>query len=429
MDASKSTGVGNGIDLTTEWQRSQPDIVVYLPGGGRDTDNEHFLVFAAPSGEELLAVWTQSSCEGRGDNHLVIARSADGEQWSEPVFVVGARGEGERQASWGFPVVARTGRIYLFHTRETEIVDNNRQGSGAMGCVFSDDAGRTWVQGDDVPMERNRFDHPDPDVPRNWIVWQKPVRDSQGRWIAGYTQCTSKEHIRQTYSGWVNWDSRSAFMRFENIDEGPPPEELEISWLPRDREGLEVTNRVYPEMSVAQEPALVRLPDSRLMVVMRTMTGHIWYSVSVDDGETWREPEVLRFADGGEPVPHPMSPCPIFALDDGRFVLIFHNNDGRKEPYDQFKKVWDVNQSNFLRNPTFFAVGQFAAEAHQPLRFGCPVDILDTDGIPIGPKGTAEIGTYPSLTEFRDKRVLWYPDRKYYLLGKYLPDELLARSA
>ena len=54
--------------------------------------------------------------------------------------------------------------------------------------------------------------------------------------------------------------------------------------------------------------------------------------------------------------------------------------------------------------------------------------LLDTDGVPIGPKGTAEIGTYPSLTEHRGQRILWDPDRKYYLLGKYLSDELLSGS-
>jgi len=45
--------------------------------------------------------------------------------------------------------------------------------------------------------------------------------------------------------------------------------------------------------------------------------------------------------------------------------------------------------------------------------------------VPIGPKGTAEIATYPSLTDYKGRRVLWYPDRKYYLLGKYVTDEWL----
>jgi hypothetical protein len=62
-------------DADVEWKRTNPDIVVYRPKGSGiyDGDNEHFLVFEAPKSDELMAVWNQSSCEGRGDNHLVIS--------------------------------------------------------------------------------------------------------------------------------------------------------------------------------------------------------------------------------------------------------------------------------------------------------------------------------------------------------------------
>ncbi len=412
-------------EQTAEWQRSDPDAVVYLPRGTGDEDNEHFLVFEAPGGQELLALWTQSSCEGRGDNRLMLARSADGDSWSEPVRIAGARPQsGDLQASWGFPIVSRSGRIYVFFTRETAIVDNNRQGSGAMGCIASDDGGHSWSEPANIPMARNRFDHEDPAVPRNWIVWQLPIRDRRGKPVAGYTQCTSQSRLPHTYPNWVDQDSRSAFMRFENIDDDPTPDDLALTWLPEDREGLEVTDTLYPDISVAQEPATVLLPDGGLFCIMRTMTGHIWYSLSADDGVTWRDPEVLRDAKG-DPIPHPMSPCPLFRLADGRFLLVYHNNPGRKGEYDQFRRTWERNQSNFLRHPTFIAVGRFSAADHQPLRFGPPHKLLDTEGVTIGPKGTAEIATYPSLTEWRGHRMLWYPDRKFYLLGKHLPDSLL----
>jgi len=194
-----------------EWRRSNPDIVVYLPkeDGRADTDNEHFLVFVAPESGDLLALWTQSSCEGRGDNHLALARSQDGVSWSEPATIAGAvAGTDSLQASWGFPVVSKQGRVYVFYTRETPVVDNNRQGSGAMGCLVSDDDGHSWTPGQDMTMPRNRFDHADPSIPGNWIVWQKPVRDANGRWLAGYTQCTSQSRLEKTYKGWVNQDSR-----------------------------------------------------------------------------------------------------------------------------------------------------------------------------------------------------------------------------
>jgi len=173
----------------------------------------------------------------------------------------------------------------------------------------------------------------------------------------------------------------------------------------------------------------VLLPDGRLFSTMRTWTGHIWFSVSDDDGHTWRSPEILRCRDDGEPVLHPLAPCPIYALADGRYLLVYHHNNGHVGEHNQRDAIWHTNHLNFVRNPAFIAVGAFRADAHQPVWFSQPTQILDTDGIPIGPKGTAEIATYTSLTEWRGKRVLWYPDRKYYLLGRHLPDSLLADMA
>jgi hypothetical protein len=215
-------------------------------------------------------------------------------------------------------------------------------------------------------------------------------------------------------------------MRFENLDDAPDPENLEVTWWPSDSEGIAVPNAMYPQMSTAQEPSTVLLPDGRLFVVMRTMTGSIWYAVSDDDGETWLDPEPLCYYDDGPQVNHPMSPGPKYALSDGRFLLLYHNNPGTRGEHSQFAVKWDCNQANFIRNPTYIAVGEFRPDAHQPIWFSWPRKILDSGDIPIGPKGTADIATYTSITEWHGKRILWYPDRKYYLLGKYLPDELLA---
>ena len=125
-------------------------------------------------------------------------------------------------------------------------------------------------------------------------------------------------------------------------------------------------------MSVAQEPCVVLLPDGRLLVAMRTMAGAIWYSVSDDDGATWRKPEPLRYRDDGDPIPQPLAPAPIYPLADGRFLLVFHNNDGTRGGYSQWKTKWTVNQANYLRNPAFIAVGEFRPKAHQPIWFSAP---------------------------------------------------------
>src|SRR5262249_24959175 len=110
--------IGNPAE---EWKRSRPDVVVYRPkeNGANDGDNEHFLVFESPRGD-LLAMWTQSSVETHGDNHLMLARSKDGETWSAPIKLAGP-GPGEQipEASWGFPLVSKSGRIYCLYAQDT----------------------------------------------------------------------------------------------------------------------------------------------------------------------------------------------------------------------------------------------------------------------------------------------------------------------
>ena len=79
----------NQKDIKEEWRRTKPDVIVYIPKNSEDGDNEHFLVFEAPKSDELLAIWTQSSVEGRGNNHAVIARSKDGKNWAAPKIIAG----------------------------------------------------------------------------------------------------------------------------------------------------------------------------------------------------------------------------------------------------------------------------------------------------------------------------------------------------
>lgn len=428
--AAPTTSAANAqADPANDWRRSKPDLVVYLPKEGEhhDGDNEMFIVFKAPKSEELLGMWTQSSVEGSGDNRIMLARSGDGIHWSSPQRIAGTPpGTKQPQASWGVPIVARTGRIYCVYVKEQPRAEaGQKQESGGIGCLYSDDNGATWAAGADIPMPRNRFDHPDPAIPKSYWLWTTATRDRHGRYLLGYTTTTSQAVKKWPSKLWVHKDSRCAFVRFENIDDGPDPKDLKVAWLPTDREGLEVPNRVFPDMSVTQEPCVVLLADGRMLVAMRTMAGAIWYSVSDDDGATWRKPEPLCYRDGGDPIPQPLAPAPIYPLADGRFLLVFHNNDGTRGDYSQWKTKWTVNQANYLRNPAFIAVGEFRPAAHQPIWFSAPKQILDTRGVIVGPKKTAEIATYPSLTEWRGQRVLWYPDRKYYLLGKYLPDSLL----
>lgn len=406
-----------------EWKRTNPDLIVYLPEEphGDDADNEHFLVFEAPYDGDLLAMWTRGEAEGGSKVHIALARSHDGGvTWEKPIKLAGPNDDG-MIASWGFPVVSRNGRIYCFFNRFTGIIDAHRQFTGLMECVYSDDNGHTWKQGGNIPVKRSSYDHPDSSIPSNWIVWQNPIRDSKGRQLVGFTRHESKAHWQPFKQLQCEW------MRFENIDDGPDPSDIVITWLPEDGQGLRVPSIKDSSKSYAEEPSPVLLPDGRIFSVMRTTTGHIWYSISSDDGATWTEPEILRYTDHSEGIMQPVAPCPIYALKDGRYLLVYHNNSDNNRLNEHGIRI--------PRTPAYVALGEYREGAKQPIWFSQPKFFAESNGVAIGPKRRGleeipapyrtEVATYTSLTEQNSKRILWYPDRKHFLLGRYITDEWL----
>src|SRR6185503_5595124 len=68
----ESRGEGGRACYTTEWRRTRPDYVLYLPPEplGNDGDNEHLHVVATPKGD-LLATWSQGSYESSRDSRTV----------------------------------------------------------------------------------------------------------------------------------------------------------------------------------------------------------------------------------------------------------------------------------------------------------------------------------------------------------------------
>jgi hypothetical protein len=411
--------------LDREIQRTHPDYLVYRPksvdGSTFDTGNEHFLVFDGPDGS-LMTVWTQSSYEGAGDHRIVFSRSTDeGVTWSAPRRIVGPSRLGDgRMASWGFPLVSKSGRIYVLYNQYRGVDDVAAQHTGTMDGVYSDDLGQTWSRPQTVPMKRSPYDHYDEKVPSNWIVWQKPIRDLQGRFFTGFTRWVSKG-VRRTpvLKSWTAWESVVEFMRLENIDENPEPRDIRITWSAWGDRALRVPHYADPLLSVAQEPSLVRLPDQRLFCVMRTMSGFIWHSLSSDDGATWSNPRPLLRRDGGRPILEPLCCCPIYAYAPGQYVLLHHNNDGRingRPPED----------TKHNRRPAFIARGEYRPGADQPIWFSESKQLMDNDGVGIGPLDRTDIGVYPSVTNRGGNFVLWHPDRKFFLLGKRITPEWLS---
>jgi hypothetical protein len=414
--------------LQRELQRTEPDYVVYVPksvdGSTFDTGNEHFLVFEGPDGS-LMCIWTQSSYEGAGDHRIMFSRSEDdGVTWADPTHVAGPKRPGDGfMASWGFPLISASGRIYAIWNQYQGIDDVIHQHTGTMEGCYSDDMGRSWSQPANIPLKRSPHDHPDPSVPSNWIVWQKPIRDLRGRWFTGFSRWVSKAVRWPMHSNsWTSWETVVEFMRFENIDDNPEPGEVQISYSGWGDEALRVPHYADPMLSIAQEPSLVRLPDGRLFCVMRTMSGYIWYSLSGDDGMTWCNPRPLLRRDHGTPILEPLCCCPIYEIATGEYLLLHHNNSGRFQgcqPEDTGKN----------RRPAFIARGEYRPDADQPIWFSRSKQLMDNHGQGIGPLKRTDIGVYPSMTHRRGNHVLWHPDRKFFLVGKKITPEFLADLA
>ncbi len=404
---------------------TRPDYVVFVPqvtdAGVSDTGNEHFLVFDGPN-RSLMAVWTQSSHEGEPDQHIVFSRSEDeGKSWSKPRVIAGpARAGQEPIASWAFPLVSKRGRIYVLYSRHVGKFDTFFHTTGRMEGIYSDDNGRTWSAPETVAMPRTPRDNPDSSFPANWICWQKPARLTRdGRYLAGFTRWTSKAVKKNPTKSWISHDSVTEFMRFDNVDQHPRVGELRITWLPEGGRPLTVPFPGYPETSVCQEPALVKLPDQRLFCVVRTSAGSPYWSVSGDDGRTWSTPEPLRRRDGGELLKQPLSPAPLFdlagdAAGSGRYALFLHGHDGHYQGFGP-------TDTSFHRRPIQLLRGRFQPQAKQPVWFDAPEFFMDHDGVPLGgpeKRGRLDLALYSSLTYRQGQAVLWYPDRKFFLLGK-----------
>lgn len=396
-------------DSSQEIKRTKPDIVLFDPTEGKPHPwgepnffwlNEHVLV--QPNGRgELLAMWTSERLKPWKWS-IKYAHSKDsGATWSDAKLLDGPK------AAWQVPIVSPSGRIYVFVTHGFLY--------GGMRCFTSDDGGHTWSDPIELEFAKGPTDDPHPGKQASWISPTVPHWDSRGRPLIGFTRWATHPDL----PGGIAGHTQIEFFRIENLADNPDPRDLRITWLNLDNP-ITVPHALKKGASYAQEPYTVALPDKRLFVVMRTDSGHIWYSVSSDEGETWRKAEPLRYRDGGEIMNNPVSPCPIFRNARGDYVLLFCNNDGtgngREGPEDRA-----------ARRPAYLTRGEFRPDAHQPIWFSKPKLFIDNDKVPWGPPGRErlEAATYTSFTDIDGLRILWYPDRKSFLLGKRIPDSML----
>ncbi|MDR3196451.1 MAG: glycoside hydrolase [Planctomycetaceae bacterium] len=390
-------------NFQTDLQFSKPDYVVFVPEVEPeklgDMYNDHFQVFDKPNGK-LFAVWCQASVEGALDQHVAFSQSNNkGKTWEKPRVLAGNKTVAEgiankgTIASWAFPLVSKSGRIYILYNQFVPgKVSTNRQHTGIMMGIYSDDDGETWTAPEEIAMPRTSNDGSDPSIPPEWVVWQKPTRvGKNGNYLVGVSR-----YVHPNFHS--KYRTVTEFIHFDNVDQNPSIKNLAVRWVMTD-------DKVLHSGVHCEEPAIVKLPDGRLFVVMRSGTGSPLWSVSSDDGETWAAPKPLLMKDGGDPIPHPMSPCPIYdwkgnEAAGGLYFLMAHNR------YDK----WNPNPWQ-NRGPLYLFAGRYQKDAEQPVWFDGPKKFIERKS------GNS---FYTSTTLLDGKTVLWYNDQKFYLLGRVI---------
>lgn len=406
-----------------EIRRTDPDYILYDPtnGGNRQWDdpgffwlNEQIIVVPLPDGS-LFATWTSEHLgHHRHLLRIMQAKSNDGgRSWNGVRVIDGEGSGGSGPAAWQVPVVTQSGLIYLFY------MYNPKPGNGGFGgsvrCRVSRDAGETWSSPADLSLPKGTCDSDDPSVTSIWISISAPLADGHGRPLMSFTRWATSANIPGGVNvGIKDRHSQIEIVRLDNIGTDPAPYDIELTPLLIDCP-ITAPHESIDGASFAQEPYMVRLPDTRLFMVFRTNRGEPWYTVSESDGETWRTPEPMLNRDRGAKLKQCVSPCPVFRLADGEYRFLFNNNDGYTFGAES---RWDVRN----RRPGYLCRGTFDADAHQPIAWGEPELFIENHGVPWGPVnlGRVEAAAYPSVTVLNGESILWYPDRKGFIVGKKL---------
>ena len=122
--------------------------------------------------------------EGAGDHRIVFTRSDDeGATWTKIKVIAGPDDVAlDRQASWAFPMVSKSGRIYVLYNRSLGYGDFDKHlpdgwrdinwimTSGLMEGIYSDDNGKTWSEAQEIKMPKSPLSNPDPNIPETWII-------------------------------------------------------------------------------------------------------------------------------------------------------------------------------------------------------------------------------------------------------------------
>jgi len=360
-----------GLSVTAIYKfLPQPDVSQVFESGSIMMDTGYSdmpYMVVLPNGEILSTLTVSDGKEGNDDQHIVIMISADGGYtWGTPIPLEPADGP---EASWAMPYLDGN-RVYVFYNynvrdvRYWQLNDNDKRPRvdllGELAVRYSDDYGLTWSDRVIVPIPRTQIDAENGFNGEETIFWLAgaPVK------IGGYIYMgLSKGGFSEI--GNILPQTEGFLLRTTNpLD----PDSYEL--LPEGERGFTNPDKFN---SVSEETSLVEIGEGGIYVVFRTTTGKLAQAVSMDNGQTWQT-DWARYTDG-RPVNNPRAKAKVFRLNNGTYILWFHDND---------------NRSWFNRNPVFLSCG---VQTQNGLRWGEPLKIL------FDPDPEVRI-SYPSFVEY-----------------------------
>lgn len=370
----------------------------------------------------FAAVWTQSGHEGQYNQHIVFAESdASARSWSAPRIIAGEKFDpetGRDMCSWGYPLVSRSGRIYVLYSKHIGVNDVFTHTTGRLAGIYSDDNGKSWSAEAYPEFPRSEYDSPDPAMPGNCITWQKPLRFGDGRYLAGITRWISPARATPSDGNWIHTPSVVDFLRFENLDDDPEIPDLKLTLLTAGK-SLRFPIPDDPRgNSLIQEPTLNELPDGRLFAVQRTVAGTAAWSVSADGGESWSEPETLRYGDGPSTCRTAAEPVPVLHAVERGIRAFLSQSQRTLRAVD---RTCDRNAPADLHG-----IRKIRSRRQAAVRFSAPLSWIDSDNIELNHR--CDLAMYSSFEYVDGRPVLFFPDRKHFLVGKVIDRERLAKA-
>jgi hypothetical protein len=235
-------------------------------------------------------------------NDLIAYRSRDrGKTWEGPTVAFDID-----YSQHGFcPLIPKgTKRIYSFGTQPVIGMHTTERGQGEnapIGYRYSDDDGHHWCEVRLIRPEN------DPDFRAMFVM--RPCETDAGTWL-----------ITPHEGDYSHKPMMSRQYVIRSADQGK-------TWtlLPGPRHG----GWFLPQWNRMDEGRAINLGGGKVLLLARTLEGHIWAIRSEDDGQTWSDPAPT-------PLVHPDAPPMPFHLSDGKTLIVFHHNRATDRTYKSF---------------------------------------------------------------------------------------------